>query len=123
MASHKPTAKLSRQIEEMAAAGVSLDDMSNISGISLEDIQQFYSEEVRLGEIRANVKVANNLFKIATGQTRQAVVAAQFWLRTRANWNDKQSLELSGKEGSPIGHEVRLDPQTIDAIRRRLIGD
>lgn len=106
----------------MAGIGVSNDDICNIIGITADELVEHYSEELRLGEIRANVKVADNLFKIATGNTRQAVVAAQFWLRTRANWSDKQGLEITGREGSPVSHAVKLDQSTIDAIRQRFIG-
>lgn len=39
---------------------------------------------LRGGRVRTNAKVADDLYREATGDGREAVTAAIFWLKTRA---------------------------------------
>ena len=43
------------------------------------------------GADRANARVAQNLFRMATGTGREALGAACFWLKTRARWRERSS--------------------------------
>ena len=40
------------------------------------------------GGIKANARVAESLYRKATGEGREAVTAAIFWLKTRARWKE-----------------------------------
>ena len=42
---------------------------------------------------KATVRVAENLFRKATGEGREAITAAIFWLKTRAGWRELQIVE------------------------------
>jgi hypothetical protein len=46
--------------------------------------------------------VAENLFRKATGEGREAVTAALFWLKTRAGWKETAVHQLSGAGDGPI---------------------
>jgi hypothetical protein len=46
--------------------------------------------------------VAENLYRKATGEGREAVIAAIFWLKTRAGWKETTTHELAGHGGQPI---------------------
>jgi len=46
--------------------------------------------------VKANAKVAENLFRKATGDGREAVIAAIFWMKTRAQWKETSVTELAG---------------------------
>ncbi len=49
------------------------------------------------GQIKATAKVAESLFRKATGDGAQSVTAAIFWLKTRGGWRE-----------TPQDHHVRL---------------
>ena len=42
--------------------------------------------------------MAESLFRRATGEGREGVVAAIFWLKTRAQWREVSLHEVSAKE-------------------------
>jgi len=46
--------------------------------------------------------VAENLYRKATGEGREAVIAAIFWLKTRAGWKETSVQELAAKEDKPL---------------------
>ncbi|MER8822615.1 hypothetical protein NKH70_22830 [Mesorhizobium sp. M0991] len=46
---------------------------------------------------RRNARVAESLYRKATGEGREAVTAAIFWLKTRARWKETSIHELGGK--------------------------
>ena len=49
------------------------------------------------GGIKANARVAESLYRKATGEGREAVTAAIFWLKTRARWKETSVHEVEGK--------------------------
>ncbi|WP_287138887.1 hypothetical protein [Mesorhizobium sp.] len=55
------------------------------------------AHELESGAIKANARVAETLYPKATGEGREAVTAAIFWLKTRARWKETSIHELEGK--------------------------
>lgn len=55
--------------------------------------------ELASGHIKANSRVAD---RKATGDGREVVIAAIFWLKTRAGWRKSFTHEVSGPGGAPI---------------------
>ncbi|CAH2395984.1 hypothetical protein [Mesorhizobium ventifaucium] len=53
--------------------------------------------------------MAENLFRKATGEGRESVIAAIFWLKARGRWKETSVNEHSGLDGKPIEqvHEIR----------------
>jgi hypothetical protein len=108
-----------------------------------------FSESMGNGKIIADAKVAESLYKRATGYTAKKVVtasigglitdvkevdeyigpdtpAASLWLRNRqpAKWRDKLDLEHAGKDGGPIKTEhtqMPLDPVEAAKAYQRMI--
>ena len=52
--------------------------------------------------VKANARVAENLYRKATGEGREAVTAAIFWLKTRARWTETSVHEHTGNPDRPI---------------------
>ena len=94
------------QVEAMAGYGIPDTDIALVLKIDVELIRQHYAEELASGHIKANARVAENLFRRATGEGREAVIAAIFWLKARARWTESTAHELSGKDGQPIRIEI-----------------
>jgi hypothetical protein len=68
------------------------------------------------GHIKATAKVAENLYRKATGEGREAVIAAIFWLKTPAGWKETSVTELAAAKGSePVTMIVR---QIVEPVRR-----
>jgi hypothetical protein len=57
---------------------------SDALGIEEKCLRRHYLGELDGGAVQADITVANNLFRIATGEGPGAVTAAIFWLKTRA---------------------------------------
>ena len=100
-----------RQVEALAGYGFAEADIAAVMAIEPEVLRRLYPSELAAAHIKANARVAESLFRRATGEGREAVVAAIFWLKARANWRETSSHELSGKEGQPI----RIELSAVDA--------
>jgi hypothetical protein len=69
-----------------------------------------------MGGAKANTKVAESLFRKATGDGPQSVAAAIFWLKTRAGWMETTVHEHGGAEGMPLVIVRQIvDPRHVDA--------
>jgi hypothetical protein len=94
--SHTPDPTLRRQVEAMAAYGVPEADIARVIGIDPKTLRKHYREELDTGHIRATAKVAESLFRKATGEGAQSVTAAIFWLKTRGGWKETSTIEVAG---------------------------
>jgi hypothetical protein len=99
---HKPDSASRRQVEALAGYGVPEVEIGDVIGLDPKALRKHYRQELRQGHTKANAKVAENLYRRATGEGREAVIAAIFWLKTRAGWRESISHELSGRDGAPI---------------------
>ena len=52
--------------------------------------------------------MAENLYRKATGEGREAVTAAIFWLKARARWKEVSVNEHSGIDGAPIEQVTKI---------------
>jgi len=94
--SHEPTTVSRRNVEALAGYGVPEVDIAGVIGIDPKTLRKHYRAELKYGHVKANAKVAENLFRKATGDGREAVIAAIFWMKTRAGWKETQVTELAG---------------------------
>jgi len=99
--SHQPDPALRRQVEAMAGYGVPEIDIARIIGIDPKTLRKHYRDELETGHVKANAKVAENLYRRTTGEGREAVTAAIFWLKTRARWKETRSRTLAKPTASP----------------------
>ena len=80
----------------MAAYGVPEKDIARVVGIDAKTLRKHYREELDTGHVKANTRVAEALYRKATGDGPQSVTAAIFWLKTRAGWKETQVTEMTG---------------------------
>jgi len=100
---HLPNTLTRRNVEALAGYGVPEVDIAGVIGIDPKTLRKHYPQELRYGHVKANAKVAENLFRKATGDGRESVIAAIFWLKTRARWKETNVMELA------ISHEDALE--------------
>jgi hypothetical protein len=84
-------------------------------------LRKHYRKELDKGHIKATAKVAESLFRKATGEGSQSVTAAIFWLKTRAGWKETVVQEQTGEVTQVVRRIVHM-PQPaadMDEWRRR----
>jgi hypothetical protein len=125
---YEPDEKTAAQVKRMSGLGITHDQIARIIGISDETLRKYYPDELENGATQANATVAQNLFRIATGNDKGAVAAAIFWMKTRARWRETNHTEISGPDGAAISvHQTTtldastLTPEQRDALRAVLL--
>jgi hypothetical protein len=89
---HDPTPEQRKLVHTLAGYGVKEDDIAREIGIDPTTLRRYYKEELAMGHVRANAKVAESLYQMAT--SGQNVTAAIFWLKTRAQWREPKSFDM-----------------------------
>ena len=116
--SHEPDTLDRRQVEALAGYGVPEPEIAGVLGIDPKTLRKYYREELDYGHTKANAKVAENLYRIALGEGREAVTAAIFWLKTRAKWREPLSQEFTGQNGEPHQPITRIERVIISSPDR-----
>jgi hypothetical protein len=105
---HVPDEADRRQVEALAGYGVPEPAISAMLGIDPKTLRKYYRFELDHGHTKANAKVAENLYRKATGDGRESVTAAIFWLKTRAGWKETNIHEHGGIPHQPITEIRRI---------------
>jgi hypothetical protein len=90
------------RVEAMAGYGLSAIEIARVLKLDPELLKAGYLDELEGGRIKANARVAENLYRKAIGEGREAVTAAIFWLKARARWKEISVHEHAGQTGNPI---------------------
>jgi hypothetical protein len=116
MPPHKPTEQQRKTVKAMSAYGIPQHDIARVLGIHDDTLREHYRDELDKANAEACARVAENLFRKATGDGRESVTAAIFWLKTRARWKETSVQEHTGPDGGPIEEIRRIicDPKVID---------
>ena len=97
------TADTRKKVFDLSIVGTRYEDIALVLGISDDTLTKYYKPELEKGRIEANAAVAGTLFeKAKQGDTSSMI----FWLKTRAQWSEKNTTELTGEGGAPINIKV-----------------
>ena len=110
---HEPTDDTLKLARTLSGYGVPQEEIARQIGIHQETLRNHYRDELDAGVAQANAKVAQSLYQKAIGDGPQSASSAMFWLKTRAQWRDTQTIEHTGKDGGPIEHTVSKIEHTI----------
>jgi hypothetical protein len=114
--SPEPTPEQRSQVETLAGFGLTQEQIATVVGVGEVQLRQRFAKELAQGEIKADIAVTQNLFKIATGSTPQAVSAAIFWKKVRSRWHEVQRV-IHGYDPELVTGFVK---QVIAILRREL---
>lgn len=89
-----------KQVEQMAALGMSSGDIGGILCIEQKLLEHYYKYELETASNRINQHVAKVALSMALSGADPDMT--KFWLKTRAGWNETKKVELSGAGGGPI---------------------
>jgi hypothetical protein len=91
--------------------------------ITQPTLRKYFKNELETGLATANAKVAQALFRQATGVGNQAVTAAIFWLKSRARWRTTEAYEISTPPGESIKNETRISVDQFAEIAKAIAKD
>jgi len=109
------TEENARMVTQLSGLGLPHEQICSILNISKPSLYKYYQEELLNGKATANAKVAENLFKIATGTGREAVSAGIFWLKCQARWQERQIVEI--QDGTEQNDKFRELAKAIQRTR------
>ncbi|GGJ40479.1 hypothetical protein [Neoroseomonas lacus] len=89
-----------RTARAMAGLGVSRRQIAVYLRTDETTLKASLGDDLDQAEVEAISKVARALFTMATKQNN--VAAAIFWMKARGGWQEKQQLEVTGKDDGPI---------------------
>ena len=107
------------RIEALAGYGMSVAEIASIYRLEQAMVRETFAHELEAGEAKANARVAENLYRKATGEGREAVTAAIFWLKARAQWKERTVSEITTPPDSPITALMQRIAQTGRRIHDR----
>ena len=100
---HLANATTRAKVYNLSIVGTRHEDIALVMGINNNTLTKYYSDELEKGRIEANAAVAGTLYeKAKQGDTSSMI----FWLKTRAQWSEKNTTELTGEGGAPINIKV-----------------
>ena len=106
---HKPTVETRTKVNTLASVGIPQEDIAKIIGITKNTLIKHYRKELDTAMTMANASIAQTLFKQAKDGNTSAAI---FWLKCRAGWSEKQSIEHTGANGGDIN--VIITRRVID---------
>lgn len=96
---HSPDDISRSKVETLAAVGVRHEDIARIIKIDPTTLRIRYRDELDLGTAKANAQIAQRLYQRAVDGDLGAMI---FWLKARAGWREKHTVEHMNPDGSPI---------------------
>jgi hypothetical protein len=83
---HVPTDQTRRFVETCIIGGIPEVEICDVLEISSRQLDSLYSEEIRKSKVRANAKVAQTAYQMATSGKDKTMTI--FWLKARMGWNE-----------------------------------
>lgn len=106
--SFAPTEAHRRTVRAMAAYGVPQAEIAAVLDVAMPTLRKHFRLELDTAAAEANAKVAESLFRRATGDGPQSVTAAIFWLKCRAGWQEVEPREGKKEKAAKAAHTAGL---------------
>lgn len=94
-----PNPTIAATISTMSLAGFTVRQVCETLKLSPETISEHYDDEMKHGRTRMMTDVVGSLAQRAIAGSDTAAI---FLAKARLGWSDRQSVELTGKDGNPI---------------------
>jgi hypothetical protein len=96
-----PTEEQRRLVKSLAAMGTKHTGIAQMIGIrSAKTLRKHFRAELDRGGLEANSNVAQTMYKMAT--SGQHAAATMFWLKCRAHWRERGTLETGSAAAAPF---------------------
>lgn len=116
---YKPTEEGRKMVEAMASVGVPQDKICVVLGIDAKTLRKYFRDELDGAMIKANAKVAANLYRQATKDDFKAAPAAMFWAKTRMGWRENVDVTHRGSINIDFSRMTDAELDEFIAARER----
>lgn len=110
----KHNEEVARQVEKLAALGVTQEDAANILGFSQDTLARRYAAQWNKGKAVAKAKVAGKLFEKAMAGDGASIF---FYLKTQAGWRETQHVDHTSSDGT-MASPLKLTVEYVDAPKK-----
>jgi hypothetical protein len=101
---HVPTAQTRAEVKTMTGCGSPQHEISLALGIHPETLRKHYKEELRTGMAVAHSTARKALFQAGVIEKNPTLLI--FYCKTQLGMSEKNTLELTGKDGGPVQFEA-----------------
>jgi len=108
-----------RTVQALASFGIPQEDICKVLDISINTLTKHFRTELDTAMIKANAKVASNLFNQATKDDFKSIPAAIFWAKTRMRW--KENVEITHNGSIDLNFAAMSDKELDEFIAARTI--
>jgi hypothetical protein len=124
---HKPTETTRKMVVGAVGMGLNQTSISALLDIAPKTLRKFYRYELDTGAAKANLSVAQSLYRRAI--SGKDTIASIFWLKARADWQDtsktvheglpdqiRVTFALESPEPAPSVIDItpEADPQSLE---------
>ena len=109
----KKTKEISEMVKRLSGIGITHDMICSIADISKPTLYKYYDKEIKVGKAQSTATIANNLYRMATGEGREALTASIFWLKTQAGWKETDVVEINN-----VSDENERFSELIKSVRQ-----
>lgn len=97
---HEPTEKTRAKVKALSAYGTPQEQIARALDIHRETLAKYYRDELDLGVIEANAKVAETLFNqgVRDGNTTALI----WWTKSRMGWKERQEIAHMDADGNNL---------------------
>lgn len=88
---HEPTEKSRATVKAMSAFGIPQDSVARVLDIDSKTLRLHYRDELDLGVIEANSKIAETLFNQGVREGNTAALI--WWTKSRMGWKETTRVE------------------------------
>jgi hypothetical protein len=107
------------QVEALAGYGLSSANIAKVLDIDEDVLRSAFAHELDCGGMKANARVAESLYRKATGEGRESVTAAIFWLKARACWKETSIHEMDGKLDTNVTFVTTYEERPSDRLETK----
>ena len=120
--SHKPTEKGRKQVRLLSGYGLTRAEIASVIGVSVPTLTKYYEDDLEAGAPELTAQVAQSLLRAATDKEKPNVVAAIFWLKCRAGWDDSGGKAAGKKaqrqqEAAEVANKFAVRRGNLSAIK------
>lgn len=108
------------QVEKMAAAGVSMEDIAFFLDMDAKTCRKLYHDTWRKGKIKANNNIASALYNKAIKDKDTSAMI--FWAKTQMGWRETVHVDNTSSDGSMATGGVQTAERRAQAFMQMLDG-
>src|SRR3981189_1503274 len=110
------TDAMREKVRYLAGVGVRQDDIAKIVGCAPKTLRKRLRDELDRGVAEANATISGYLFAAAKAGNIAAII---FWLKTRANWREREGLQGAQEKSFGRKQQRRQLASPADTLPRK----